>query len=130
MGVKEDETAKVNAIGDKIRDLKKAKAEKEVIMAEVAKLQAAKEAYERAVGEPFPAPAAAPAKKKKKEVGPPSPEKAMSPRTLSSSGARAKGSSLKIRPVTASERRFSSSRDTTSRSTVFAGPGTERSTWQ
>eukprot|EP01043_Picozoa_sp_COSAG02_P034105 COSAG02_NODE_2366_length_9052_cov_1.784541_4_plen_1632_part_00 len=71
MGVKEDETAKVNAIGDKIRELKKAKAAKEVVMAEVEKLKSAKEAYEKAVGEPFPAPAPAPAKKKK-AVGPPS----------------------------------------------------------
>jgi hypothetical protein len=65
MGVKEDEAAKVNAVGDKIRQLKAAKAEKDVIMAEVEKLKAAKVAYEAAVGEPFPAPAPAPSKKKK-----------------------------------------------------------------
>ena len=38
MGVKEDEAAKVNAVGDKIRELKAAKAEKDVIMAEVEKI--------------------------------------------------------------------------------------------
>jgi hypothetical protein len=75
MGVKEDETAKVNAIGDKIRELKKAKAAKEEIMAEVEKLKAAKAAYEAAVGEPFPAPAPAPSKKKKKEAPAPAPAK-------------------------------------------------------
>jgi hypothetical protein len=64
MGVKEDETAKVNAIGDKIRELKKAKAAKEEIMAEVEKLKAAKVAYAAKVGEAFPAPAPAPSKKK------------------------------------------------------------------
>ena len=70
MGVKEDEAAKVNAIGERIRTLKQSKAEKEVIMAEVEKLQAAKAAYEKAVGEPFPAPAPAPAKKKKAAPAP------------------------------------------------------------
>ncbi len=53
---KEIEAAKVNAIGDKIRELKKSKAEKSVVMAEVEKLKAAKVAYEKLVGEPFPAP--------------------------------------------------------------------------
>jgi hypothetical protein len=67
MGVKEDETAKVNAIGDKIRELKKAKAAKEEIMAEVEKLKAAKEAYAAKVGEAFPAPAPAPSKKNKEQ---------------------------------------------------------------
>ena len=65
MGVKEDETAKVNAIGDRIRQLKQEKAAKEVIMAEVEKLKVAKEAYEAAVGEPFPAPAPQQSSKKK-----------------------------------------------------------------
>ena len=35
MGLKEEEAAKVNAIGDAIRALKQAKASKEVVMAEV-----------------------------------------------------------------------------------------------
>jgi hypothetical protein len=65
--LKEKEAAKVNAVGDKIRELKKAKAEKDVIMAEVAKLKEAKEAYEAAVGEPFPAPAPQQSSKKKKK---------------------------------------------------------------
>lgn len=73
MGVKEDEAAKVNAVGDKIRELKAAKAEKDVIMAEVEKLKAAKAAYEAAVGEPFPAPAPAPSKKKKQQAAAPTP---------------------------------------------------------
>jgi hypothetical protein len=47
MGTKDEETAKVNAIGDKIRELKKAKAN---VVVEVAKLKAAKEAYEAATG--------------------------------------------------------------------------------
>ena len=67
MGVKEDETAKVNAIGERIRQLKKDKAEKDVVMAEVEKLKAAKVAYEAAVGEPFPAPAPQQSSKKKKK---------------------------------------------------------------
>ena len=68
-GIKEQEAAKVNAIGDRIRQLKKDKAEKDVIMAEVEKLKVAKAAYEVAVGEPFPAPAPqqSPKKKKKKK---------------------------------------------------------------
>ena len=65
MGVKEEETAKVNAIGDRIRQLKQEKAAKEVVMAEVEKLKVAKEAYEAAVGEPFPAPAPQQSSKKK-----------------------------------------------------------------
>ena len=70
MGLKEDEAAKVNAIGDKIRALKKEKAAKEVVMAEVEKLKVQKAAYEQAVGEPFPAPAPAPAPKKKEKKAP------------------------------------------------------------
>lgn len=66
-GVKEEETAKVNAIGDRIRQLKQEKAAKEVIMAEVEKLKVAKEAYEAAVGEPFPAPAPQQSSKGKKK---------------------------------------------------------------
>ena len=70
MGLKEDEAAKVNAIGDKIRAHKKEKAAKEVVMAEVEKLKVQKAAYEQAVGEPFPAPAPAPAPKKKEKKAP------------------------------------------------------------
>ena len=68
MGAKEDWTAKVNAKGDEIRDAKKAKAAKEAIMSLVEQLKALKEEYEKAVGEPFPAPVAAP---KKEEGGRP-----------------------------------------------------------
>ena len=75
MGLKEDEAAKVNAIGDKIRELKKQKAAKEVVLAEVEKLKAQKAAYEQAVGEPFPAPAPAPAPKKKAPAPAPAPAK-------------------------------------------------------
>ena len=67
MGVKEEETAKVNAIGERIRQLKKDKAEKDVVMAEVEKLNAAKAAYEAVVGEPFPAAAPQQSSKKKKK---------------------------------------------------------------
>ena len=68
--VKEVEAAKVNAIGDKIRDLKQAKAGKDAVMAEVEKLQAAKAAYEKAVGEPFPAPQSDKQPKQKKQTQP------------------------------------------------------------
>ena len=61
------EMANVVAIADRIRQLKKEKVQKEVIMAEVEKLKAAKAAYEAAVGEPFPAPAPQQSSKKKKK---------------------------------------------------------------
>ena len=60
--------AQVGAKGDEIRDAKKAKAAKEAIMSLVEQLKALKEEYEKAVGEPFPAPVAAP---KKEEGGRP-----------------------------------------------------------
>jgi hypothetical protein len=55
--VKSVEAAKVNAIGDRIRALKKDKAAKDVIMAAVEELKAAKADYEQKVGEPFSFPA-------------------------------------------------------------------------
>lgn len=48
------EMANVVAITDRIRQLKKEKVQKEVIMAEVEKLKAAKSAYEEVVGEAYP----------------------------------------------------------------------------
>ena len=48
------EMANVVAIADRIRQLKKEKVQKEVIMAEVEKLNAAKAAYEEVVGEAYP----------------------------------------------------------------------------
>ena len=59
----------VKAVGEKIRDLKKAKAEKDLVMAEVANLQAAKAAYEAKHGQAYPAPPPqqSPKKSKKKK---------------------------------------------------------------
>ena len=57
----------VKAVGDKIRDLKKAKAEKDAVMAEVANLTAAKAAYEAKHGQPFPAPPPQQSSKSKKK---------------------------------------------------------------
>lgn len=48
------EMANVVAIADRIRQLKKDKVQKEMIMAEVEKLKAAKAAYEEVVGEAYP----------------------------------------------------------------------------
>ncbi len=63
---KETEAAKVNAIDERIHQLKKEKAQKDVVMAEVENLKAAMAAYEEAVGEPFPAPATRHSSKKKR----------------------------------------------------------------
>ncbi len=71
---KEIEAAKVNAIGDKIRELKQSKADKSVVMAEVEKLKAAKAAYEKIVGEPFPAPQSDKQPKQNKQKQPKQPK--------------------------------------------------------
>ena len=46
----------VAAIGSEIRELKTSKAAKDVVMAKVAELKVAKEAYEVETGQPFPEP--------------------------------------------------------------------------
>ena len=60
-------TAKVNKIGDQIRDKKAAKAPKDEIMPLVAELKEAKAEYQRVTGEEWPADVAAKAKAKKKK---------------------------------------------------------------